>query len=92
MSVQVSAIDRFTTVKTKRDTISRQVAVLEGKLGSSRDRYNEIMRELNKYGIGSVDELRTKIKELNGQIETGLVEAEGLLVKMETDLKELDSK
>jgi len=90
MPVQVSAIDKFTTIKTKRDTLSRQVAVLEGKLGSSRERYNEIMRELNKYGIGSIDELRTKIAELDGQINKGLDEAEGLLTKMEAELKTLD--
>ena len=90
MAVPIPAIDRFTGLKTKRDALSTQLANLQGKLDSTRDHYNSIMRELNVYGIGSIDELRQKMSELNTQIEAGLTEVESVLQNMQTSLSVLD--
>jgi uncharacterized coiled-coil DUF342 family protein len=90
MAVSIPALERFTTLKKKRDALSNQLATLQGKLDSSRDRYNDIMRELAVYKIGSVDELQQHISNLNQQIERGLDEAEALLAKMEQELKTVE--
>ena len=90
MAVQISSIEQFTSLKQKRDVLSRQMATLEGKLGASRDRYNEIMRELAKYGIGSVEELHSKIKQLDSEIGKSLKEAESKLIQMEKDLRSVN--
>lgn len=92
MVTSISSIDKFTNLKNKRDALSRQLATYQGKLDSAKDRYQDIMRELASYGIGSVGELQAKIFEIDKQIVDGVQEAERLLVEMEEQLREIDNQ
>ena len=92
MGVTITSIDRFTKLKQQRDALSKTLATLEGRVASSRDRYNDIMRELASFGIGSMDELRSHITDLDRQINAGLVEAEQMLNSVEVALKALDNQ
>lgn len=88
----LSSVDRFTQLKARRDILSNQLATLNGRLSSSRDRYNDIMRELAAYGIGSVDELRKESLSLSTRLDQHLDAAEAQIAKMEQDLKQLDAQ
>jgi DNA repair exonuclease SbcCD ATPase subunit len=86
MPASVTAIERFTQLKKKRDALSNQLATLQGKLDSSRDRYNDILRELQTYNIGSLDELKREIANLDEQIEQELSQAEVYVAQLEEEL------
>ncbi len=92
MPVSIPAIDRFNSLKTKQQLLSQQLATLNGRLESSRDRYQDIMRELGTFGIGSLDELANAITAVNKQIEDDLATAEATIAQMEAELRAIDSQ
>lgn len=87
----ISPVDEFTIAKQRRDALSVQLATFKGKLDSTRDRYNSIMRELSvNHGIGSFDELKAKVVEVKALIVAKTAEADLVLKRVEEQLREID--
>ena len=59
--IDAALVKRLQDLKRQRSDIQTLLQQKQGQINASRDRYTNIMSELKTLGIGSLDELRSRI-------------------------------
>ena len=85
--INTDLVKKFSLLKERRDALQQEYIRRDTQVASSRDRYNAIIAELRKYEIGSLEELRERIKLLTKEVSTSLDSAEAIITDIETKIK-----
>jgi hypothetical protein len=84
--------ERFAALKQKRDELQKMLIKQNTIVESGRARYANIISELEKFGVGNLQELKAKIADMQTAVNTTLTQAEAALKQIEDKINEIENK
>jgi prefoldin subunit 5 len=91
-SSNVELIHQFSALKKRREELSNLFTKLNANVEAAQTRYQAILDELHAFGIGSLDELRSKITEVENKIHSDMQTAVSQMNYIQEQMNAITSK